>query len=149
MSKGWIGGVLAGALLFASAAEAARPPAGARYRGTTSQGFTITMRVATHHRLFMRFRSSTRCRPKPDLIGTSLFRRDSPYVRADGMFDLRKTYHLGPVPFFNEPRVERQHLRGGFSGDASLVLGRLVETDVGRSGRTCRMNVTFSAHRVA
>src|SRR4051794_5754451 len=136
------------ALLLVASAWAGRPPGGANYGGTTSQGNGIALHVTgDRHGLQMTFKTLARCNRGPDKVSQSVFKHDRPAIRPDGTFRFRRTYHLGPVPGFAQRHTERQSITGAFGAGARTVHGSVRITDVGADGLRCTSRLTFSATR--
>ena len=134
-------------LLLAAPALAARPPTGARYKGTTSQHAALTANVtADGSGLQLSFEVAYKCNRGPGKTARATYRMQRPSLRADGTFDfLEIDRNLAPVPGFAERHTERQHLTGGFSAGGGRLHGRAADTVVGAGGLRCTATVTFSA----
>jgi hypothetical protein len=136
------------ALLLAAPAWAGRPPGGANYGGTTSQGNGIALHVTGDRRgLQMTFKTLASCNRGPDKVSQAVFKHDRPTIRPDGTFRFHRTYHLGPVPGFAQRHTERQTITGAFGAGARTVHGSVRMTDVGADGLRCTTRLTFSARR--
>ena len=134
--------------MLVGTALAARPPAGARYAGTTGQARAITLRVTSDRRgLQMAFRQTLDCNRGPSKTSSASFDRQRPTIKADGTFSYARTFELGPAPGFAEPHTERQRITGAFSADRRTVRGRIATTVTGRSGLTCKVSMRFRATR--
>lgn len=140
---------LAAVLLVAVPALAARPPAGAKYRGMTSQDRAVSARVTSDAKgLQIEFNQVLGCNRGPTKATQTIYRDKRPTIREDGTFEYFKTYrNLAPVPGFNERHTERQRVTGNFTADGTRVKVRVATSVVGVSGLRCRATVTFTARK--
>lgn len=74
--------------MLASTALAARPPGGARYVGTTSQGQKITLRVTSDGKgLQMELSEKLTCNRGGPISTNAHYAKQRPTIRATGTFD--------------------------------------------------------------
>lgn len=142
--------LLCATILVAAApvAEAARPPAGTKYRGTTSQGRTIDLTVSKSGTgLQMYYRERFRCRGIRHRVFYSYFFRDRPTIAADGSYRYRKRYSGLRARDLPGAFSNTQRLSGRFSADLTRVRGRAFSR-VFNKRFACRSGITFTASRV-
>lgn len=132
-----------------SAFAATRPPAGARYSGTTGQGKPITLRVTTTRRgVQLRFAQVQTCSNGQKKASTAVFEQMRPTLKADGTFTYAKTFkNLAAAPGFDEVHTEVQNISGSFSSDGRTAKGRISDTVTGASGLSCKVVMRFTARR--
>ena len=124
------------------------PPGNARYPGKTGQDQVIKLRVTSDAKgLQMNFRETLKCNRGPSKRTTARFAKQRPTIKADGTFSYSKTYELGPVPGFDEPHTQRQRITGSFSANGKTVKGRIADSAKGRSGLSCKLDMSFRATR--
>lgn len=140
--------LVAALVLLGSATAHARPPAGAKYEGKTSQGRVIKLRIsASGTGLQMDFRERFTCTGTPSKVLFAHYVRQRPTVRKDGSFAYKKSYSGLSDPAFPGRFSERQDISGSFTGDNRTVRGRSTSRIRGE-GYTCRAAITFTARRV-
>lgn len=133
----------------APALAATRPPAGARYSGTTGQGKRISLRVTTTRRAVqLRFAQVQTCSNGQKKASTAVFEQMRPTLKADGTFAYAKTFKdLAAAPGFDEVHTEVQNISGSFSPDGRTAKGRISDTVTGASGLSCKVVMRFTARR--
>ncbi len=138
--------VMAGAV---PAFAATRPPADARYSGSTGQGKQITLRVTTTRKgVQLRFGQTQTCSNGQRKASTAVFDQMRPTLKADGTFTYAKSFeNLPAAPGFEEVHTEVQSISGSFSADGRAVKGRISDTVTGASGLTCKVLMRFTARR--
>ena len=134
-------------LLVAVTAKAAKPPAGARFSGHTSQGFAIKLRV-TSDRGGVTLSLDTRqpCSDGKTYRSHTTFQKQRPRLKTDGSFDfIERDQDVPPVGDMKAPFDQTQHVRGRFRGRA--VSGTYFSQIRGHDGLKCTIRVTFRARR--
>ena len=135
-------------LLTAPVALAARPPAGTKYRGKTSQGRTINLAVsASGTGLLITNREVFRCKGVADQVATATYRKDRPTITTAGTYRYRKRYTGLRASVFPGTFTNTQRLSGRFSADLSRVSGRSFARLFNKRF-ACRSGITFTARRV-
>lgn len=142
------GAVIAALAVLAPVAAAARPEAGTRYAGKTSQDRKIVLRISpSGDGLIVRpFRDRFNCTGVRDRTLVGSFRKDRPTVEPDGTFRYRKRYKQLRGAGLPGRWNETQRVTGSFSDDEGRVEGRLRSRITG-DGFTCRSTITFTAER--
>lgn len=136
------------ALAVAAPAIAARPPAGTKYKGKTSQGRVINLTVSKSGTgLEMKYRENFRCKGTPDRVATATYRKDRPAIAADGSYRYRKRYSGLRDRGLPSVFTNTQRLSGRFSADLSRINGRSFARVFGKEF-ACRSSLTFTAQRV-
>jgi len=135
------------ALLIAPALALAKPPAGAKYTGKTSQGRSVTASVSGSGKgLQMQYREKFTCTGTGSKLLYANFVNDRPTIRSDGGFDYRKSYSGLRDPAFTGTFSEKQHLKGSFSADNRTLKLSSVTSITGK-GFSCRSTITVTARR--
>lgn len=129
------------------AALAARPDAGTRYAGKTSQGRALKAQVSRSGTgLEMSFREKFKCTGVSDKLLFATYKKERPTIRPDGSFNYSKRYTGLRDPAFPGRFAETQKITGRFSEDGSRVRGRSVSRVFNKSF-SCRSTITFRARR--